>query len=130
PRALERSLQDILRDNRAEHRVTVEGDAESIPAELAHGLLRICQEATLNASRHADATVISVHLSATPTRVEARVTDDGRGFDPNAIAERHFGLAIMKERAARFGGSVQVESTPGVGTTIRAEIPLNRVGKR
>ncbi len=130
PRALERSLQDILRDNQVEHRVTVEGDAESIPAEMAHGLLRICQEATLNASRHAGATVISVHLSATPTRVEARVTDDGRGFDPNSIAERHFGLAIMRERAARLGGSVQVESAPGVGTTIRAEIPLSRVGKR
>lgn len=130
PNALERSLREILRDGRVTHRLSVEGDTETIPAELAHGLLRICQEAALNASRHADASAISVHVSASPTRVEARVTDDGRGFDPDSIADGHFGLAIIQERAAQFGGRVRVESAPGAGTTIYADLPLKRAAKR
>lgn len=130
PHALERSLREILRDGRVAHRVFMEGDAETIPAELAHGVLRICQEAALNASRHADASSISVYVSATPAAVLARVTDDGRGFDPHSVADGHFGLAIIQERAAQFGGCVRVESTPGAGTTIHAELPLKRVAGR
>ncbi len=129
PKALERTLREMPRDGGAEHNVSFEGDPDAIPAELAHGLLRICQEAALNASRHAEASAITVHLAASPTRVEATVSDDGRGFDPSSVADGHFGLAIMKERAARFGGSVRVESAPGAGTTVYAEFPVHR-GKR
>ena len=130
PRALERSLDEILVDGRAEHHVTVEGDPERIPAEVAQGLLRICQEATFNAARHAGAARVAVQLRVTGTQVEAEVTDDGCGFDAASVGAGHFGLAIMKERAARFGGSVRVESSPGIGTTIRAELPLRCAGKR
>lgn len=130
PSALERTLRELLREGRPQYRVTLEGDPSVIPAELAHGLLRICQEAALNASRHAEANSISVHLAVSPTRVEARVSDDGRGFDPAAVPDGHFGLAIMKERAARFGGRLRVESAPGAGTTIHAEFPLPSEGRR
>lgn len=129
PQALERSLDEILVDGRAEHHVTVEGDPERIPAEVAQGLLRICQEATFNAARHAGAARVVVQLRVTGTQVEADVTDDGCGFDAARVGAGHFGLAIMKERAARFGGSVRVESSPGMGTTIRAELPLRCAGK-
>lgn len=130
PNALERTLHEVLRDGRPEYRVTLEGDPSAIPAELAHGLLRICQEAALNASRHAEASSVSVHLSVSPTRVEASVGDDGRGFDPDAVPGGHFGLAIMKERAARFGGRLRVESAPGAGTMIHAEFPIPSEARR
>ncbi|MCW5964102.1 MAG: ATP-binding protein, partial [Bryobacterales bacterium] len=122
--AIERSLREIVRDENIERSIEVEGDPGGISAELAQGVLRICQEAALNASRHADAKRIEVRLQIGKHQVQARIADDGKGFDPAGIEPGHFGVAIMKERAARFGGSVHVESAPGAGTTVVAELPL------
>ena len=53
-------------------------------------------------------------------RVELRLRDDGRGFDPDAIPDGHLGISIMRERAAKIGASVHIETKPGHGTTVTA----------
>ena len=54
--------------------------------------------------------------------MEVIVADDGTGFDPDAV-ERSFGLVGMEERATLSGGSLEIESAPGRGTQVRAELP-------
>jgi signal transduction histidine kinase len=87
---------------------------------------RIVQEALHNALRHADAQTILVELSHRDGRLVVKVRDDGRGFDPDAVAQtnarRRLGLASMRERAVDAGGRLAVESRPGTGTTVRLEL--------
>ncbi|HEV2853918.1 MAG TPA: GAF domain-containing sensor histidine kinase [Thermoanaerobaculia bacterium] len=96
-----------------------------LPPAVEVGLYRIAQEALQNALRHANAARVKLRLEASPERARLTVEDDGRGFE---IAERstasRFGLVGMRERARLLGGSFQVESSPGAGTRITAEVPL------
>ncbi|HEX6749736.1 MAG TPA: ATP-binding protein [Longimicrobium sp.] len=94
-------------------------------AELA--TYRIVQEALSNVVRHARATRVRVTIARDGERLVVTVEDDGRGFDPqNVISSEGGGLGLfgMKERAGYIGGRVDVDSTPGAGTRVRAEIPL------
>jgi signal transduction histidine kinase len=86
---------------------------------------RIAQEALHNALRHAAAGRIDVDLAAHNGSVVLSVSDDGRGFDPNAPpqASRRLGLVSMRERARAAGGRFEVSSRPGGGTTVRVEVP-------
>jgi signal transduction histidine kinase len=80
------------------------------------------QEALTNVARHAGAERVSVRLVRGAGSVELRVQDDGAGFVPGKSGR--LGLRGMRERAALLGGSVEVESEPGAGTTITAHIPV------
>jgi signal transduction histidine kinase len=84
-------------------------------------MLRIANEALHNALRHARAEHIRVRL--TPGGIE--VSDDGTGFDPEQpeLRARHLGLTSMEERARELGGTIEIRSSPGKGTTIRLEVP-------
>ncbi|MCU0506029.1 MAG: response regulator [Chloroflexi bacterium] len=89
-------------------------------------LFRIAQEAIGNARRHSGATSIAVHLAETDGGIELRVTDDGRGMDPDLARHPrhgHLGLVAMRERAELAGGRFSVTSHPGAGTTIEAWLP-------
>jgi two-component system NarL family sensor kinase len=97
-----------------------------LPPAVEVGLYRIAQEALQNALRHADAGRIVLRLEAPPGRVRLTVQDDGRGFVPGENAGSRFGLIGMRERARLLGGSFQIESSPGAGTRITAEVPLLR----
>ncbi len=109
-------------------RVQIEADPLegllSPQAELA--LYRIVQEALSNVARHAGAERALVRLTRMDGWVTATVEDDGRGF---AVAEvmaherRGLGLFGMQERAVYLGGRVEIDSRPGAGTRVRAEIP-------
>ena len=88
-------------------------------------LLRIAQEAITNAARHAGATTIRVDLHPNGGSIRLRVTDDGRGFDVNAMlsaGSAHYGLTGMRERAARIGGRLTVTSS-AAGTIVEAAVP-------
>jgi len=98
--------------------------ASGLPATTAY---RIVQEALSNVMRHARATRADVRIAHEGDRLVVAVEDDGRGFDPaNAMSTDGGGLGLfgMKERAGYIGGRVEVASTPGGGTRVRAEIPL------
>jgi two-component system, NarL family, sensor kinase len=98
-----------------------------LPPAVEVGLYRIAQEALQNALRHAGASRVILRLEAPPGRVRLTVQDDGRGFDTSgeSSADR-FGLVGMRERARLLGGGFQIESSPGAGTRITADIPLLR----
>jgi signal transduction histidine kinase len=97
------------------------------PGELEQ-VLRVVQEALLNALRHAQARQITVLLERGEDTLRIVVEDDGRGFDPEGQGmegDDHFGLSIMQARAARIAGEVDVDSRPGRGTRVRLTWPLN-----
>ena len=124
------------------HGVPVEltvGELPDLGADVEHQVLRIAQEATANALRHAHAGRVDVSL-ATVERAEAaggatggrssatvvlRVADDGSGFDPEArgVRSRRLGLTSMHERAASLGGALVVDSARGRGTVVELRFP-------
>ena len=63
-------------------------------------------------------------MTRSPTAVVAVVEDDGRGFDQGSVRENALGLVGVRERTALVGGRVRIETAPGSGTTLVAEIPL------
>ncbi|MEU6527175.1 GAF domain-containing sensor histidine kinase [Streptomyces sp. NPDC046924] len=107
-------------------RVTFTGHgARALPAAQEEAVLRVAQEALHNALRHSGADRVDVTLGRRGSGAVLRVTDDGKGFDPQIIrsAGRHLGLVSMRDRANGVGGSLTVESAPGKGTTIEMEVP-------
>jgi PAS domain S-box-containing protein len=99
-----------------------EGEARPT-ALLETAVYRLVQEALNNAAKHSMARQIDLAVRAARGSIEIDVRDDGVGFEPNLVQEG-FGLVGMRERAALLGGALEVESTRGAGTEIRAEIPL------
>ncbi len=101
----------------------------SVPRRLAplaqSTMYRILQEALTNVARHARAHVVGVVLKHKDAMLELVIRDDGVGFYPAAALSAASGLGLhgMQERVALLGGSVEIESRPGHGTTIRARIP-------
>ncbi|MBI5441316.1 MAG: ATP-binding protein [Deltaproteobacteria bacterium] len=87
-------------------------------------LFRVMQEALTNVAKHARAARVAVRMEEGEGYVRVVVADDGVGFDPEA-AERggRWGLAIMADRLEAIGGRLQVDSAPGAGTRVRAEVP-------
>lgn len=79
---------------------------------------RIVQEALHNIEKHANAQHIFIHLNRTPDYFEVVIEDDGIGFDPTMIAEIHFGIQSMYERASSIKANLNVITKPDAGTTI------------
>jgi signal transduction histidine kinase len=135
PRPLaERSLAEALEELagrlaeeiglRAE--TTVTGTGRPLGAEQETALLRIAQEALANVRKHAAASRVTVTLSYLDDVVMLDVADDGAGFDPATMAvTAGLGLAAMRERVTQLGGHLTIESAPGEGTTIAAELPTS-----
>jgi signal transduction histidine kinase len=99
-----------------------------LPSDIEIALYRIVQEALTNVARHAEATNVSVLLEHRGAGVKLIVEDDGKGFDVSQGAGLHqerLGLYSMRERAALLGGTVTIESSPGTGTALFVELPLD-----
>ena len=98
-----------------------------LSTRLEVGIYRIAQEALANACKHARAQHIEMMLSGNDEYVELVVQDDGRGFDPDMVAQigegQHFGLTGMNERAKLLGGIISIQSALGAGTRIAARAP-------
>jgi signal transduction histidine kinase len=99
------------------------------PAEVELLLLRIFQEAMMNVIKHAGATRVRVAVTCGAQAVELAIADDGRGFDAQSYF-RHppssagLGLLGMRERVGYFGGTLELTSQPGRGTTILTRVPV------
>jgi signal transduction histidine kinase len=98
---------------------------ERHPSEVESTLYRLVQEALTNVVKHAEASRVEVRVSDRDGRLVVLVRDDGVGFDA-AKGFTGFGLVGMRERLALVRGTLEIESAPGAGTTIRASIPLRR----
>lgn len=98
----------------------------SLTPDTEYQLLRLAQEALGNALKHAEAKHISIHLDTTPGQILLTITDDGRGFRPDALDASdpsHFGMLGMQERASKIGAVWNIASSPGNGTTVTVSLP-------
>ncbi|MFE2998089.1 sensor histidine kinase [Nocardia sp. NPDC059246] len=110
-------------------RIHVEGAPVGLPAGVEAAVLRIAQGALANAREHAAATAVTITLTDLADRLVLDIADDGRGFDPAETAttgDRGHGLPAMRARVRQLGGTLTVESAPGDGTVVSAEVPLER----
>jgi len=96
-----------------------------VPSSLAIGLFRIYQESLTNVVRHAEATKVFARLEAENHQLILKITDDGKGFDTSNIGHKKtLGLLGMKERTLMMGGSYEIKSQPGKGTTVTIAAPF------
>jgi len=94
--------------------------------EIEIAVYRIVQEALTNIARHAKTDSVSITLQFGEKKIKIEIVDQGRGFNPDTIdTTAHMGLSSMRERAYVVGGLMEINSTPGIGTRIHAEIPLS-----
>ncbi|HEY0127496.1 MAG TPA: sensor histidine kinase [Blastococcus sp.] len=104
-------------------RVTVTASAlPTLRAAVEVAAYRIATEAVTNAVRHAEASACTVSLGLSGDDLLVEIVDDGRGVAPDAVPG--VGSTSMRERAAELGGTLEVTSVPGAGTTVRARLPL------
>jgi signal transduction histidine kinase len=101
------------------------GALPTLDSDLQTLLFRIAQEALNNAARHADARTILVRVVERNRMLQLQVVDDGRGCDPEAaLRSGGSGLGGMRERVRLYDGRLELHSSPGAGTRLRAVIPL------
>ncbi len=112
-------------DDRLPIELDLQGDLETPPEGQQVTAYRLVQEALTNVVKHARATGVRVAVRSEETGVRVEVTDDGVGFDVAAArrGNRH-GLAGMRERVRIEGGTLDIRSTPGAGTTVDAWMPV------
>lgn len=135
-----RRLDEILGDAMVAHEARTGNPVEAeVRGEFADAdvsltqkitFYRILQEALNNAHRHGNARHVTVQLLQDAAGIRLEVRDDGRGFDPDAVQRRRpgvpqarYGLHGMRDRARLLGGTFEVQSTPGEGTTLRVHLP-------
>jgi signal transduction histidine kinase len=119
--ALDREVEQFRASSGVPCRFEADADGLEIEPEKAQHILRITQEALSNAARHGRAGRVKVSLEEDGTTIRLRVEDDGAGFDESSPSEG-FGLAGMRERAARINADLRIQSEIGRGTTIELEI--------
>ena len=103
-------------------RVSADDSSDDLPDEHKTCVYRLAQEALTNAARHANARNAIVTVRSGERKVFFSVRDDGAGFDTRHV--RGLGMLGMEERVRRLGGTLRVDSRPGQGTTVSAELPL------
>jgi signal transduction histidine kinase len=101
--------------------LSITGSPRVLPADQEVVLLRVTQEALTNVRKHAAASRVDIDLSYGDGGVTLTVSDDGRGFDPQAATDG-FGLAGMRDRVAEVGGALKLSAAPAAGASIRVEL--------
>lgn len=111
-------------------RAEVDGEPSPLQPALEVVLFRAAQEALANTAKHADAAQVGMTLTYMHDQVSLDVLDDGKGFDPDGVESAPapaigsgYGLAAMRHRLRQVGGHLEIESTPGDGTTVSASVP-------
>jgi signal transduction histidine kinase len=125
--ALEWQAREVSRQGGAEVEVAADDISDDLPDAYRTCVYRVVQEALHNVSRHANARRVQIEVRQTAGVLRVSIKDDGRGFDP--AHTRGVGLLGMDERVKDLGGTLTVESQPGAGTVVRAELPLPHAGR-
>jgi signal transduction histidine kinase len=120
--ALEWQARETSRRSEMEVDVHAEEPAADPPNEVKVCIYRVVQEALRNAATHAHAKTAKVTLKRKELSMVVEISDDGAGFEPERT--RGMGILGMEERVRQLGGSFEIRSAPGKGTTVRAELPL------
>jgi PAS domain S-box-containing protein len=128
--ALQQRLDAVEARAGVEARLRLEGKIQ-VPVPVEEDLYRIAEQALNNTLKHAAATFVQVQIRGDGEGTLLEVVDNGCGFDPRAIqGGGGQGLISMRERAARIGGRLTVDSMPGQGTTVRVYVPARSDRRR
>jgi two-component system sensor histidine kinase UhpB len=130
PAALSAYVEREARRAGLEFHLAIDPLEKRLPVTVEVTCFRVAQEALTNVIRHAQARVVDIELTQTKDRLQLIVRDDGRGFDVATARRRaavgaSHGLLSMQERVALVGGNLEIESTPGRGTSVRARLPCS-----
>lgn len=130
--ALERLISDVGKMHSLDASWDfTELEGTRLPSLIELTVYRIVQEALANVAKHARATTVHVGLERSGDQLSVRIRDDGCGFVAasarSLMSEGHWGLAGMQERASLMGGSVELDSQIGEGTTVVARLPLGEM---
>jgi signal transduction histidine kinase len=120
--ALEWQARETSRRSEMEVDVQAQEPAADPPNEVKVCIYRVAQEALRNAATHARAKTATIILKSKEHSVVVEISDDGAGFEPERT--RGVGILGMEERVRQLGGSFEIRSVPGKGTTVQAELPL------
>lgn len=126
---LEASLGGFCREIARAHSLKVQFEAKNVPRTLPEDVslcvYRIAQESLQNVAKHSDASIASVTIERQDDKIRLVVSDNGRGFDPEAARSREsLGLISMEERVRAVKGELSVVSTIGSGTRIFVDVPV------
>jgi signal transduction histidine kinase len=126
--ALQQILKQMAGGTEIKTHFEVVGRSRRLAPVVENNILRIGQEAISNATKHSGAKEINVTLEFLEKQFRLKVTDNGRGFDPNhpPFTEGGFGLIGMRERAVELNGRLNVRSAPGQGSDIILDAPLSK----
>jgi signal transduction histidine kinase len=129
PSALRHFGETVTAGHFGHFEFTVSGNPRRGGGRTDEQLLRIGQEALMNAVRHSGATTITAELRYSSDTVCLAISDDGCGFEQNEMDDNegvHWGVTSMRERAEQIGATFRLTSGPGAGTTIETSVPLPR----
>lgn len=121
-------VSDLVERWHLSARVSIEGEVERIPDVTLETANAIVAEALANAAKHSGAPEVSVRIIAGLEELRIEVEDRGSGVVPPTDDEMHFGLRLLRGRAERIGGTIQIDSKPGSGTRVVAVLPVGRRG--
>jgi signal transduction histidine kinase len=125
--SLESFGRTMVMDTDQRFELEVTGEPVELPGELSQNLLRIGQEAILNAAKHSEASEIHATIAFEAHSLTLTVKDNGKGFDANGRAESgHWGLVGMRERAKNIAGQIEIGTRPGAGTRVTVAVHLQR----
>ena len=125
--ALQKMVADFTQKTPVKVSLDMEKPLHRLKADHVAHLVRIAQEALINATQHGHAREVLISCTVTGKQGELCVNDDGEGFSPEWVPPEggeHFGLSIMRARASRLGGQFSLRSKPGEGTRISVVWPL------
>ena len=124
-------IENVIEQWGLSTRVMVEGDLQRIPPVAAMLAGAVIREALVNVAKHASSGDVAVRVAVTDADLVVSVADRGPGFTmeerQRAAREHHLGLDILQRRIREYGGTLQVETSPGKGTKIVARLPIDEV---
>jgi signal transduction histidine kinase len=128
--SLEQALADFHEElpppDRARLRILKMGNPKPIDPAVLDQIYLITREALLNALRHSQATRIEVEIAYSPRKLRVTVRDNGTGIEPQLLhsgRKAHWGLTVMRERAASIGAHLRIRSRPKAGTELLLSLP-------
>ena len=126
------ALEQLLVSNRERFAGKLSSELDksvNLTGDAALALYRVAQESLTNIHKYAGASEVRVRLTRSRGRIELSIEDDGCGFDPAAVGFGHQGLSGLRDRMLAVSGRFEVASAPGLGTVIRASLPVQERGR-
>lgn len=128
-KALESHLKSFSKKTDVQVSLLLPDEPPALSRNAQINLFRIIQEALNNTEKHAGASRVTVAIEVTPRKLYLSIRDDGRGFASRKAHDKpnRLGIASMRERAELLGGSLEIISEPGGGTTVNLDVPLRQI---